>query len=229
MTGDNVVIYTDADLTNVADATTALISGNSYYAASTNDSGACASDAVMIKVTITDPSAPTLQIDGNEFCRADNPTVQDLIGNLNGSGVQVYTSNTGGTAITATTPLQNGVTYYATTTGTEGCESSERLAIAVEVTFCGIPEGFSPNGDGINDRFVIPDIATTYPNYTIEVYNRWGNVVFKGNASTPDWDGFANQSGTLGNDVLPVGVYFYILNYNDGQTSPVQGKLYLSI
>ncbi|MGM0391570.1 MAG: gliding motility-associated C-terminal domain-containing protein, partial [Bacteroidota bacterium] len=67
-----------------------------------------------------------------------------------------------------------------------------------------------------------------FPNYTIEIFNRWGNVVFKGNSSTGDWDGVSNQSGTLGDNVLAAGVYFYILNYNDGQTAPIQGKVYLS-
>ncbi|WP_026839657.1 gliding motility-associated C-terminal domain-containing protein [Gillisia sp. JM1] len=230
VTGDNIVIYTNADLTDVADATTALVSGMSYYAVSNNDTDTCSSDATEIVVTITDPAAPALSMEGDEFCRSDNPTVQDLINNFSGSGVLVYPSSTGGSAISATTALQNGVTYYgASVNGTTGCESSERLAVVAKVEFCGIPEGFSPNNDGKNDQFVIPDIATLFPNYTIEIFNRWGNVVFEGNASTPDWDGISNQSGTLGNDVLPVGVYFYILNYNDGQTTPVQGKLYLSI
>jgi gliding motility-associated-like protein len=202
----------------------------SYYAVSNNDTASCSSDATEIVVTITDPAAPALSMEGDEFCRSDNPTVQDLINNFSGSGVLVYPSSTGGSAISATTALQNGVTYYgASVNGTTGCESSERLAVVAKVEFCGIPEGFSPNGDGINDRFVIPDIAETFPNYSIEIFNRWGNAVFKGNANTGDWDGISNQSGTLGNDVLPVGVYFYILNYNDGQTTPVQGKLYLSI
>ena len=184
----------------------------------------------MLTVSLTDPAAPTLSIDGDEFCRSDNPTIQDLVNNFSGSGVLIYTSSTGGSSLATTMTLQNGVTYYgASVDGTTGCESTERIAVVAKVEFCGIPEGFSPNGDQINDRFVIPDIAENFPNYSIEIFNRWGNVVFKGNASTPDWDGFANQSGTLGNDVLPVGVYFYILNYNDGQTSPVQGKLYLSI
>jgi len=232
VTGDNVVFYTDAGLgdDDIVDATTALINAAVYYAVANNDTSTCSSDATMITVTITDPSAPSLQTEGNEFCRSDNPTVQDLINNFTGSGVLIYTSSTGGSIVTASTALQNGVTYYgASVDGTSGCESTERLAVIAKVEFCGIPEGFSPNGDGINDRFVIPDIAENFPNYSIEIFNRWGNVVFKGNASTPDWDGISNQSGTLGNDVLPVGVYFYILNYNDGQTSPVQGKLYLSI
>jgi gliding motility-associated-like protein len=230
VTGENVTFYTDAELTEDVDATTALIDDTIYYAVSKNDDGTCRSDSTAIEVNISETSAPTLSTEGDEFCRSDNPSIQDLINNFSGSGVLIYTSSTGGSSIAATIALENGVTYYgASVDGTTGCESSERTSVVTKVEFCGIPEGFSPNGDGINDRFVIPDIATSYPNYSIEVFNRWGNVVFKGNASTPDWDGFANQSGTFGNDVLPVGVYFYILNYNDGQTSPVQGKLYLSI
>lgn len=229
VTGTNVVIYTDSDLTDEADATTTLVNGMSYYATSTRDGETCSSDAVEITVTISDPSAPSLQIEGNEFCRSDSPTVQDLINNFIGSGVLIYTSSTDGSVVVPSTALQNGATYYAASVNTtSGCESSERTAVIAKVEFCGIPEGFSPNGDGINDRFVIPDIAENFPNYTIEFFNRYGNVVYKGNASTPDWDGISNESGTLGNDVLPVGVYFYILNYNDGQTSPIQGKLYLS-
>ncbi len=191
-------------------------------------SGTCRT-FTAVTVTITDTDSPTLPTGDNEFCRSDNPTIQDLQDNLNGSGIRIYSSLTGGTAIATTTALQDGVQYFATATNaTSGCESSERRAIRVEVNFCGIPEGFSPNGDNINDRFVIPDIAINYPNYNIEIYNRWGNMVFKGNASTPDWDGISNKSGTLGDGVLPVGVYFYILNYNDGATASEQGKLYLS-
>ena len=226
--GDNIVWYEDAALTMVALATTPLENADVYYAVTSGDN-TCDSASTMVTVTMTDPDSPTLQMDGNEFCRRDNPTLQELLDNINGSGIQIYSSLTGGTAIASSTALEDGVEYFATSTNSSSdCESSERLAIRVEVSFCGIPEGFSPNGDNINDQFVIPDIAINYPNYNIEIYNRWGNMVFKGNASTPDWDGISNQSGTIGNGVLPVGVYFYILNYNDGATTSEQGKLYLS-
>ncbi|MEP6262338.1 MAG: gliding motility-associated C-terminal domain-containing protein [Gillisia sp.] len=228
-TGEGLVWYLDADLETEADPTTALLDGAVYYVASVTGTSVCEkSEGVMVTVSIDDAVSPTIQPEGNEFCRSDNPTVQDLIDNLNGDGIRIYSSATGGTPLATSAALQNGVAYYATATNANGCESSERRLIAVEVGFCGIPEGFSPNGDNINDRFVIPDIAEDYPNYTIEIFNRWGNVVFKGNARTPDWDGVSNQSTTLGDKVLPAGVYFYILNYNDGQTTPVQGKLYLS-
>src|SRR5690606_34719149 len=203
--GAELIWYSDAALTTVAPATTALTNDAVFYVVtSTGDSACDTSEAVAVTVTLNTEVSPTIQPEGNEFCRQDSPTVQDLIANLNGTAIRVYTSATGGTAIAATEALVDGVTYYATSTNaTTGCESSERRAINVEVGFCGIPEGFSPNGDGINDRFVIPDIAQDYPNYTIEVFNRWGNVVFKGNANTPDWDGVSNQSTTLGDKVLP--------------------------
>jgi large repetitive protein len=225
VTGDNIVWYEDEALTTTASGS--LENDEDYYAVSVSDSG-CTSDAIKVIVTLNDSVAPTLSFEGNEFCRQDNPTVQALINNLNGDGIQIYQSADAGSALTSSTLLQNGATYYATATDPSfGCESTERLAIVVKVGFCGIPEGFSPNGDNVNDRFVIPDIAEDYPNYSIEIYNRWGNLVFNGNASTPDWDGISNQS-SLGDEVLPVGFYFYILNYNDGQTEPVQGKVYIS-
>lgn len=231
VTGEGeIIIYEDAELTIPADETSPLVDGADYYAVASSGGNACGSDPVMITVILTDADAPTLidELEGGKFCRGDNPTVQELINNLNGSGIQIYTSLTGGTALPTTTALEDGVTYFASATNsTTQCESSERRAVEVEVGFCGIPEGFSPNDDGINDEFVIPDIATDFPNYTIQVYNRWGSLVFEGNASTGDWDGLSNQSATLGDGVLPAGVYFYILDYNDGQTQPVQGKVYL--
>src|SRR5690606_975678 len=161
----------------------------------------------------------------------NNPTLATLTANVTGGNITWYDAATGGNALTSTQPLQNGVTYYAASTdATSACESSVRLAVTVDLGDCPviIPDAFSPNGDGINDRFEISYIADEFPNYTIEIFNRWGNVVFKGNASTPNWDGVSTESRSLGDKVLPVGVYFYIVNYNDGQTAPTQGRLYLS-
>jgi gliding motility-associated-like protein/uncharacterized repeat protein (TIGR01451 family) len=82
---------------------------------------------------------------------------------------------------------------------------------------CGltIPTGFSPDGDGINDFFVIEGIQG-YPNASITIYNRWGNKVFESmNGYNNDWDG-TNQFGmTVGERNLPVGTYFYVLDLGD--------------
>lgn len=74
-----------------------------------------------------------------------------------------------------------------------------------------IPEGFSPNGDGENDLFVIVNGGLTP--LVLEVFNRWGNVVYKSNDYVNDWDGRSNKGLTIGNE-LPVGTYYYVVNYN---------------
>lgn len=227
--GDNLLWYTDESLETLADETDALIAGT-YYVTNTTEGG-CESAAAAVVVTLTDTTAPSLTAGGNVFCEFNNPTLATLTANVTGGNITWYDAATGGNALTSTQPLQNGVTYYAASTdATSACESSVRLAVTVDLGDCPviIPDAFSPNGDGINDRFEISYIADEFPNYTIEIFNRWGNVVFKGNASTPNWDGVSTESRSLGDKVLPVGVYFYIVNYNDGQTAPTQGRLYLS-
>jgi gliding motility-associated-like protein len=63
----------------------------------------------------------------------------------------------------------------------------------------------------------------------LEIFNRYGNVLYKGNINTSNWDGTSTEPGIkLDNNLAPVGVYFYILNYNDGVKEPKQGRLYLS-
>jgi gliding motility-associated-like protein len=183
--------------------------------------------------TITDPQTPTLNTDGNLFCIQDSPTVGDLNANAVASGtITWYDSPTGGNAYNATDLLFHGNTYYATSTDASGCISSVRLQVTVDLTSCDnlfIPDGFSPNGDGLNEEFYIKDIALLYPKFELEIYNRYGNMVYKGNINTPNFNGKANQTTLVGKEILPTGVYFYIIYFNDADnTEPKQGRLYLS-
>ncbi len=70
---------------------------------------------------------------------------------------------------------------------------------------------FSPNGDGTNDRLKINCIEL-YPNNSIEIYNRYGNLVFEARGMTEGstWD------GSYKNEAVPDGTYFYILDLGDG-------------
>lgn len=96
-------------------------------------------------------------------------------------------------------------TVTLTVTDENGCSSTAE--VAVNVTFdLRIPEGFSPNGDGINDIFVIRGLEA-FPNSTLHIFNRWGSVVFETTRYNNDWDG----------DNLPAGTYFYILKLPNGE------------
>ena len=66
--------------------------------------------------------------------------------------------------------------------------------------------GFSPNGDEINDYFTIESIQS-YPNNRLEIFNRWGNLVYFKENYKNDWD------GTYNGTVLPIGAYTYIIEY----------------
>jgi mucin-2 len=186
-----------------------------------------------ITFSVSQPGTPVLIPLGNEFCAADHPTIAQLSANITGSDpVTWYNAPTGGTAYAATDLLQNGVTYYATYIAASGCESAVRLAVTADLTVCDdiiIPDGFSPNQDGINDEFVIINLPELYPRFKLEIYNRYGNILYKGNINTPNWNGTASQGGIkMGDNVLPVGVYFYIIEFNDGTRDAIQGRVYLS-
>ncbi|MEI6866293.1 gliding motility-associated C-terminal domain-containing protein [Flavicella sp.] len=86
---------------------------------------------------------------------------------------------------------------------------------------------FSPNGDGIGDTFTIGCIDS-YPNNTVEIYNRWGEKVFKATGYQNDWDGTNTEGASIGgSEELPVGVYYYVINLGDG-SKPKAGWLYLN-
>jgi gliding motility-associated-like protein len=75
-----------------------------------------------------------------------------------------------------------------------------------------IPTGFSPNGDGINDYFVIQGIEE-YPRNELYIYNRWGELVY---SAAPYQNNFAGKSNTntfMGN-TLTEGTYFYVFKLN---------------
>ncbi len=80
-----------------------------------------------------------------------------------------------------------------------------------------IPEGFSPNGDGINDRFALGNVPAE-TNVSFEVYNRWGQLVHQENDYKSDWDGKANRGVTGGGRKdLADGTYFYVIHLSDGR------------
>ena len=96
-----------------------------------------------------------------------------------------------------------------------------------------IAEGFTPNGDGINDVFEIEFLEVLYPNFGMEIVDRYGNLVYEykhnGNPyQTPDWwNGFSGGRMNFSSDALPAGTYFYTIYFNNDERKPQNGWVYL--
>ncbi len=76
---------------------------------------------------------------------------------------------------------------------------------------CFTPTLFTPNEDGVNDVLIFPCLETErFPLNKLIVFNEWGDAVFTASPYLNDWDG--RSSG----DPLPVGTYFYIMDFGDG-------------
>lgn len=87
----------------------------------------------------------------------------------------------------------------------------------------------SANDDGINDTFTIKGLRDVFTNFKLEVYNRWGKLVWTGNNNTSNWDGKAANGIVLDKSEITDGTYFYSLELNDADfPAPLYGFLFLN-
>jgi gliding motility-associated-like protein len=109
-------------------------------------------------------------------------------------------------------------TYTVTIVDANGCINSDTVTVYV-LPEIRIPNGFSPNGDGKNDTWIL-DLIYLFPYCEIEVYNRWGEQLFYSKGYNTPFNGQYK-----GKD-LPVGTYYYIVNLNDPKyPKPYTGPL----
>lgn len=118
---------------------TALVNGTTYYASLVDAVTSCESTVrLAINVTVSNPGTPTTTNTNQTFCLINAPTVANL--QANESNVVWYAAQTGGSQLASTTPLVNGLTYYASLMDANtGCESASRLAVSVLLSDPGTP------------------------------------------------------------------------------------------
>jgi len=103
-----------------------------------------------------------------------------------------------------TVTLTQDMTYTLKVTDVRGCVSEDQVLVKVVLPISA-PNTFTPNGDGINDTWVIPDL-NRYPGVTVDIFTRYGLKVYHSEGYGIPWDGTANGQQ------LPVGVYYYVIN-----------------
>jgi gliding motility-associated-like protein len=108
--------------------------------------------------------------------------------------------------------------YTVTVTTADGCSASDSVEVTV-VPLIEYISGFSPNGDGINETWQI-DYVEQFPNIDVEIYNRWGQLLFKSKGYDKPWD------GTYNGDPLPIGTYYYVIVLNHPKfPDPITGPV----
>ena len=190
----NVVVGTGVDFTATQSGTYRLY----------EDNGTCntASDPVNLTVIQT----PIANAGADVYMKEGD------VGNLNGSGGAVYswspaTYLSSAAVSNPSFPATQTITYTLTVSdATNTCSTTDDVTIFV-VKPVKVPNVITVNGDGSNDDWEIENIEG-YPNVIIEIYNRWGNLVWKTEGYPKNWDGTNFRNG----QVLPDGTYFYIIN-----------------
>jgi gliding motility-associated-like protein len=121
------------------------------------------------------------------------------------------------------TPLvyPTSTTTYTLTATENGCTLEDYVTITIEEKLI-FPTTFSPNDDGINDRWEIGGVSQ-YPNCFVKIYNRWGQEIFQsiGYSLVKSWDGTGNTGK------LSEGVYFYIVELRDDKKQEFKGSITL--
>ncbi len=124
-----------------------------------------------------------------------------------------FLSNT--TILDPTSSPEQTITYFLNYTATDGCLYQDDVTIVVSEPIS-IPNTITPNEDGINDTWKIGRIDN-YPGAEINVYDRWGQIVFSiiGYTDARRWDGTNNGSK------LPSGTYFYSIDLKTGSDNDI--------
>jgi gliding motility-associated-like protein len=117
--------------------------------------------------------------------------------------------------------------YSVTVTDANGCTAVADIVLTTpENAMENIPDAFSPDGDGINERYIIPGIES-YERVELAIFNRWGNEVYNSNGAYRNesaWDG----RGPNGQQV-PDGTYFVVIKATSANCGTFEEPRYVEI
>jgi len=195
------VISSSPDLTNV---------GEGVYTLNVNDASGCSLVSASYTIQNQTNNIPAPAISNLQLCSAGDALLQ-VTGPSAIYSYRLYDSPT------ATTPIdeqangsfkitvKNNTTYYVNQVSGD-CESTRTaVQVSVGIAAVDIANAFTPNGDGINDYWVINGIGS-YPTAIVQVFTRNGQKIYESVGYATPFDGTFNGSK------LPSGVYYYVIN-----------------
>ena len=169
------------------------------------DDGGC---TVFDSVQITSYPSPEVDLGNDTTLCGEMSLILDA-----GNPDAMYLWSTGETTQTIEVfPGQQDISVLVTNPG--GCSDSSSIRIrpcSPKEFFANIANTITPNGDGVNDTWQIDEVVA-YPNMEIEIFDRWGKLVWRSTRGyAVQWDG-RNTRG----EEMPMNSYYFVINLNDG-------------
>ncbi|MCX6234038.1 MAG: gliding motility-associated C-terminal domain-containing protein [Bacteroidetes bacterium] len=154
-----------------------------------------------IKYTLMVKPYPVFELGDDRFLYPGTPIVLHA-----GWGFDSYLWNTGDTdsVLTITEPGDYwvDVTMY-------GCSTSDSVFIRIPLAFIPIPNAFTPDDDGINDIFNVVGTLDEVVKFNMQVFSRWGTLIFQTTDVTRGWDGMFNGQP------CPADVYIWVITFEE--------------
>jgi gliding motility-associated-like protein len=215
-TGSGLLWYSNASGgTGSSTAPTAStgVAGNTTYYVSQTINGCESSPRTSIVVSVSQPIVDA-GASLNVYPGSSTPVTAIYSGNNNGPLATVLWTpssecNPDNQLSTVITPVatSGSVTYQITVTDNAGCSATDDLIVNVINQCINVRNAFSPNGDGINDNWVVYDNNSCLKNVTVTVFNRYGNKVYQNSNYSNNW------LGTYDGKPIPDGTYYAVIDF----------------
>ena len=224
----NVNWYTSATGGTALNSNFPLSNGLILYAAAIDPNTLCENPTrYQVQVQVENPQLPTIEVE-QEFCIENGMTLGAI--NTNGTTMNWYDNPIGGSIVPTTYVLQNGDLFYGAAINlATGCESTSRIPIEIKIvnSTLNFYNFISVDNNDLNKELFIGGLEQ-FPNNRIEIFNRYGNLVWSAenyDNTNNTFKGMANVSGVVSKgSYLPTGTYFFILTYpNNCEKSELKG------
>lgn len=229
----SVLWFSTQDGVTPISTSTPLKNNTIYYASKRDEAKGCSSSRLAITAILKESPAALAPDFTQEFCSNQDFTLRNL--KLYSPTVKYYSNLNTTTTLAHTTALENETTYYAGYVDPDTkCESDVRTAISVKIVPCDITifNLITIDNNTQNDHLEIENIEY-FPDNAIQIYNRFGQLVYKMNGYGLDNNYFYGKANAgevfLKDEKLPTGSYFYIINYKkkDLTDGTKKGFLYI--
>ena len=208
--GDNYVWYpaTGLNATNTSSVIANPLTTTTYYVYITTLPNTCPADTGTIVVTVA--NTPTVDAGPDIYLPQGSMSVINAVATNTASFTSYawtpanYLSDT--TMLTPVTAATQEVRYHILVSNGLGCEANDSVTVHITDVDIVMLNAFSPDNDGVNDVYRIANYNFSSP-FKMDIYNRWGEIVFSSTDPKEGWDG--NYKGSP----LPIDAYTYRVTY----------------